>query len=208
MQLIDIHTHTPKSDGNISVIDLGTSQPDGRLCSVGLHPWKISTQWAEEFGIIEQNAAKKDVIAIGECGFDIPKSPTTKEEQYNVFVKHIELSEKVKKPLIVHLVKGMELLLKAAKETPHRQHWIIHGFRGKPQQAQQLLSAGMYISLGEKFNHETAKFIPMDRLFIESDESKAALYDIYQRVAQAKEISIEELARQIAQNTIDCGIFE
>ena len=66
----------------------------------------------------------------------------------------------------------------------------------------------MYISLGEKFNIETARVIPLDRLFIESDESKAALYDIYQRVAQAKEISIEELAAQIILNAKECSILE
>ena len=66
----------------------------------------------------------------------------------------------------------------------------------------------MYISLGERFNIETAKIIPLDRLFIESDESSTPLYDIYQQIAQAKEISIEELAAQITLNAKECGILE
>ena len=49
--------------------------------------------------------------------------------------------------------------------------WIIHGFRGKPQLAQQLLNKGFYISLGEKFNPETVSIIPVDRLLFETDES-------------------------------------
>ena len=208
MLLIDIHTHTQREDDNIAILDLGTDCPDGRLCSIGIHPWKISDVWEEQFYMIEEKATRKEVAAIGECGFDALKSPATKAEQYKIFIKHIELSERVQKPLIIHLVKGAELLLKAAKEQQHNERWIIHGFRGKPTQAQQLLSVGMYISLGEKFNIETARVIPLDRLFIESDESKAALYDIYQRVAQAKEISIEELAAQIILNAKECSILE
>lgn len=208
MRLIDIHTHTLREEGNTAILDLGTDRPNGRLCSIGVHPWNISKQWYDEFRSIEKSATRKEVAAIGECGFDILKSPATKEEQYNIFIKHIELSERVKKPLIIHLVKGADLLLKATKGHPHNERWIIHGFRGKPTQAQQLLSAGMYISLGEKFNSETAKIIPLDRLFIESDESNVPLYDIYRQIADAKEISIEELAAQIALNAKECGILE
>lgn len=208
MQLTDIHTHIAREDSNTAILNIGTDHPNGRLYSIGIHPWEISNRWEEDFKSIEQSATKKEVVAIGECGFDTLKSPATKEEQYTVFIKHIELSERVKKPLIIHLVKSTDLLLKAAKEQPHNARWIIHGFRGKPQQAMQLLSAGMYISLGEKFNAETAKIIPLDRLFIESDESSAPLYDIYHRIAQAKEISIEELAAQIILNAKECGILE
>lgn len=208
MLLIDIHTHTMREDGNTAILDLGTTYPDDRLCSIGIHPWKISDKWEEQFRSIEENATKKEVVAIGECGFDTLKSPATKEEQYKIFTKHIELSERVQKPLIIHLVKGADLLLRVAKEYPHNERWIIHGFRGKPAQAQQLLSMGMNISLGEKFNPETARIIPLDRLFIESDESSTPLYDIYQQIAQAKEISIEELATQIALNAKECGFLE
>lgn len=208
MQLIDIHTHTKREEGSTAILDLGTAYPDGRLCSIGIHPWRISNEWEEQFRIVEESVTRKEVVAIGECGFDTLKSPATKEEQYRVFIKHIELSERVKKPLIIHLVKGADLLLRAAKEQQHNERWIIHGFRGKPTQAQQLLSAGMYISLGEKFNIETAKIIPLDRLFIESDESSTPLYDIYRQIAQAKEISIEVLAAQITLNAKECGILE
>ena len=208
MQLIDIHTHIAREDGNTAILNIGTDHPNGRLCSIGIHPWRISNEWEEQFRIVEESVTRKEVVAIGECGFDTLKSPATKEEQYRVFIKHIELSERVKKPIIIHLVKGADLLLRASKEQQHNERWIIHGFRGKPQQAMQLLSAGMYISLGERFNIETAKIIPLDRLFIESDESNIPLYNIYQQIAQAKEISIEVLAAQITLNAKECGILE
>ena len=208
MQLIDIHTHSVKTDGNIHIADVGTDAIYNTLCSVGIHPWKISAGWREDFDRITGIAANGCVAAIGECGFDLLKSPATEEEQYRIFLLHAELSESLQKPLIIHLVKGQQLLLKAAKEFPHTQAWIIHGFRGKAQQAQQLLSAGTHISLGEHFNADTAATIPADRLFIESDESTMPLHDIYARIATARGCSVEELAKHITANALGCNLLK
>ena len=125
-----------------------------------------------------------------------------------MFLMHARLAEATHKPLIIHLVKGQQLLLKAGKELRHTQAWIIHGFRGKAQQAQQLLSAGMYLSLGEHFNTTTASTIPAERLLIESDESTIPLHDIYARIAAARECSIEELAAQTTANALHCKLLK
>lgn len=207
MQLLDIHTHSVQNDGNIHIVDAGTGTTGDGLYSVGIHPWKISATWEEEFDKVAGIAASTNVIAIGECGFDLIVSPATEEEQYKIFLMHARLAEATHNPLIIHLVKGQQLLLKAAKELRHKQAWIIHGFRGKAQQAQQLLSAGMYLSLGEHFNITTASTIPAERLFIESDESTMPLHDIYAHIAAARECSIEELAAQTTANALHCKLL-
>lgn len=207
MQLLDIHTHWAKDDGNTHITDAGTGTAGNAPCSVGIHPWKISADWKEEFDKVAGIAASANVAAIGECGFDLIKSPATEEEQYRIFLLHAELSEATQKPLIIHLVKAQQLLLRAARELRHTQAWIIHGFRGKTQQAQQLLSAGMYLSLGEHFNTTAARIIPAERLFVESDESTMPLPGIYARIAAARECSIEELAAQTATNALQCGLL-
>lgn len=60
--------------------------------------------------------------------------------------------------------------------------------------------AGLYLSLGEHFNAESAKVIPADKLFIESDESSLPINEIYNSVAQARNMSLEELILQIETN--------
>jgi TatD DNase family protein len=117
------------------------------------------------------------------------------------------LAEEVKKPLIIHCVKGLDEIIAMHKETVPQQAWIIHGFRGKPQQAEQLVKAGFYLSFGERFNVESLKATPLERLFVESDESNFGIYEIYRRISQTKGYSIEELAMTVRKNAANCNII-
>ena len=205
MTLIDIHTHNNAARN--AIYSSGTLYRADRKISVGIHPWHINANWQSEFAAIAGFAGKSNVVAIGECGLDMLKSPTPVELQEEILKAHILLAEEVQKPLILHCVKAYDRLIALRKEMKPQQAWILHGFRGKPQQTEQLIKAGFHISLGEKFNPDSARFIPADRLFIESDESNAAIADIYAAVAWAKGADIEELALQTMQNAAKCGII-
>ena len=199
---VDIHTHNDAGNP-VAVVDNGAVG----FCSVGIHPWRITEDWEQRFLEIRALARQPHVVAVGECGFDYLKSLASKEVQYELFKAHALLAEEIGKPLIIHLVKGQQELLRASKEILHKQAWIIHGFRGKPLQALQLLSAGMYISLGEMFNSDAASVIPLGRLFIESDESAVPIAEIYEKIANVKGVQVGELARCTIENARACNIF-
>ena len=205
MEFIDIHTHntTPacRTIYNGSAVHIA-----GRSISLGIHPWHISDKWQEEFAAITILAKEENVVAIGECGLDALKSPAQFEVQEEIFKAHIQLSEALQKPLIIHCVKAFDRLIALRKETKPLQAWILHGFRGKPQQAGQLIKAGFHISLGERFNPDSAKAIPIDRLFIETDESRQSIAEIYAAIATAKGIPAETLALHIGLNAKRCNI--
>ena len=203
MTFVDIHTHNGTAGPAIS--NSGTAYIAGKRISLGIHPWQINDGWEREFSAIAESAKADNVVAIGECGFDTLKSPATIELQEKILKAHVLLAEELQKPLIIHCVKAYDRLIALHKEQKPQQAWILHGFRGNPQQAKQLIRAGLYISLGEKFNTESAKVIPMEKLFIESDESNRPIADIYTAVAAAKEISVETLALLIAQNAKRCN---
>ena len=205
MTLIDIHTHN-NTAGN-SIFNSGTLYLADKKISVGIHPWHINAEWKNKLATIVGFAEKGNVVAIGECGIDILKSPAPVELQEEIFKAHILLAEELRKPLIIHCVKAYDRLVALRNELKPQQAWIVHGFRGKPQQTEQLIKAGFYISLGEKFNPDSARIIPADSLFIESDESSAAIADIYAAVACAKGAYIEALAVQTEQNAAKCGII-
>ena len=206
MTLIDIHTHN-SIIADRTIFNSGTIYIAGRNISIGIHPWHTGNDWKEKFASIAGFAKEKNVVAIGECGFDMLKSPAPIELQEEIFKTHVELSEELLKPLIIHCVKAHDRLIALRKELKPQQAWILHGFRGKPQQTEQLIKAGFHISLGERFNPDSARIIPADRLFIESDESSAAIADIYAAVACAKGAYIEALAVQTVQNAAKCGII-
>ena len=206
MAYIDIHTHNTAKKEVTAVYNGTIPLPTDRKISVGLHPWDIDSEWREKFEAIAVAAKAGNVAMIGECGIDYVKAGTPAELQEEIFKEHIKLSESVHKPLIIHCVKAFDRIITLHKEHKPTQAWIIHGFRGKPQLAASLTREGLYLSLGEHFNSESARAIPCNRLFVESDESAKSIEEIYTAIAQERGCTTEELAEQTKENARHCGI--
>ncbi len=72
------------------------------------------------------------------------------------------------------------------KKLNPAQSWIWHGFRGKPQQAGQLIKNGIYLSFGVHYPEETVKGVPVGRLFLETDDSPVDIEEVLKQVAKQK----------------------
>ena len=206
MNFIDIHTHKADNDDNFSILNC-EDYIAGRRISIGIHPWNIKNDWTTLFSKIELEAERENVRAIGECGIDKLKSMASVELQQEIFKAHAILAEKTQKPLIIHCVKAIDEIIATHREISPKQAWIIHGFRGKPQQAEQLIKEGFYISFGEKFNIDSLNSTPTDKLFIESDESCMDINCIYCMIAEARKCNVEDLAFATMQNARKCNII-
>ena len=125
---------------------------------------------------------------------------TSLPEQETAFRRHVLESEQAAKPLVIHCVKTLEEILRIRKNMHPRQPWIMHGFRGKPQQLQSLLSAGIYISFGLHYNKESLLLCPLEMMFLETDDTIAPIEPLYKEVAQLKGISVEALRQKIWDN--------
>ena len=148
--------------------------------------------------------------AIGECGLDRAGAGAGRFEiQRDVFKKQIELSEQYSKPLIIHAVRTYPDIIAIRKETKAKQPWIIHGFQGNEQSAEQLLKHdGIYLSLGEILfrNEERARrllqIIPYDRLFLETDVAERSIIDIYEKTVSLSDVEMEKLRCDIFDNFV------
>lgn len=170
--LTDCHTHDHTS--LTGVISLQPCELEamkaGHVYSVGIHPWHAADISAEDRLRLEKVAERRDVVMIGESGLDrMCDTPLKIQEQ--TFRDMIELSERVRKPLIIHAVKAFQDIIAIHREMHPVQPWIIHGYRGKPEMALQLLREGFYLSLGQRYNEAALAVIPSDRLLCESDEA-------------------------------------
>lgn len=212
--LINIHTHfRTASDQIISVVqeNLHHKPYCSGLYSLGIHPWDTSLMTEKELegSILAMAAAFNDSssphsepFAIGECGLDKLHGASMPNQMY-WFQKQIELSEKVQKPLIIHCVKAWDELLLLHKQVNPSMPWIIHGFRGKPQLAKQLLSkTNIILSFGVNFNAESLLITPLSKLFIETDDSACELMTLYYSVANERNIPLNELISQIECNFV------
>ncbi|MDR3654005.1 MAG: TatD family hydrolase [Paludibacter sp.] len=196
---VDIHTHKSSNSvypaiRNLTFVEaenLFLSNEKG-LFSAGFHPWHADEFSANSFSNLEKWVNDNRFVAIGECGLD-KNSQVSLEKQILVFEKQISLSEEVQKPLIIHCVGCFNELLKLKKEHNPHQRWIIHGFRGKPELANQILNSGCSLSFGEHFNTESVFITPLDKLFIETDESSMPINEIFNLISKIKGCNTEAL---------------
>ena len=202
--ILDIHTHKaePVSAGK-AIINrkLATDALcEGYFYSAGIHPWDLTEFDTERrLECLREQLAEKQLVAVGEAGLDkLAAAPM--QLQVAVFKEQVELSEKYRLPLIIHCVKAMEELLAVKKELRPVQPWIWHGFRGKPQQARQLMENGMYLSFGEHYPEQTVRTMPVDRMFLETDDSPVDIEEVLHRVARTRGTDVEELRQAIREN--------
>ena len=184
MTYIDFHTHrVPSASDVVAVVD-------GRE-TWGIHPWRAD----ETF--VSPDLAER--IAIGECGLDGLRGPSM-EVQEKVFLEQIALSEQYEKPLVIHCVKAIDRLLQLRREQHPAMPWMFHGFRGKPQQLHSLLDAGFFVSFGFRFNEESLRLCPLERLMLETDEGERPIAELYNNVAEVRGIDVSSLCIAMAEN--------
>lgn len=204
MDFFDIHTHNitlcPERELVSYDVQLALPEVDVVYVSVGIHPWTL-TEGNAERGLQLLHEALRDsrVIAIGEVGLDKLKGPSM-EVQMSVFRRVVGLAEERCYPLVIHCVRAFNELLQVKKDLKPSQPWIIHGYRGKGTVAQELIKQGFYLSFGSKFQEQALCEVPLNRLFIETDESPEDIQEVYCKVAKARNLSVEELAEAVKQN--------
>lgn len=182
--MFDYHTHNLAAPAGTAIINVPREWllcPDaaafvaGGLYSVGIHPWW--TEHADELDVlkagVERLLERPDVVAVGECGIDRLRGASL-DVQEDVFRWHIALATAASRPrpLIIHCVRAFDILLRLRKQCSilADSPWVIHGFRGRPALARQLLDAGLSLSFGRNYNAESFALTPPDRRFRETDD--------------------------------------
>lgn len=203
--LKDIHTHrfidSAPEDVLLSCPVLKNEIPaEAVYVSAEIHPWHLTVENLScQIERMENMLSDSRVLALGEVGLDkLTECPYP--IQIKAFEEIVSISEAYGKPLIIHCVKSVDELIAIRKKMRPALPWIMHGFRGKPQQADSLLRHGFYLSFGEHYNSQVMKEIPIERLFLETDESNVPIDELYNRAAAIRHISAEELKLAVLHN--------
>ena len=152
--------------------------------SVGLHPNDNTT---EVFDIEKYRtlAAHPKVVAIGECGLDYYRQEESdKERQKELFLKHIDITTSLRKPLIIHArpTKGtqnayqdlIEILTEQKVKHGDRLFGDVHFFVGGVEEAQKLIALGFTLSFTAvltftKDYDEVIRSVPLSSIISETD---------------------------------------
>lgn len=179
--LVSVGTNKKTSQ---EALDLAQKYPEGVFAAIGMHPHDAEEELKansgeKDFEFLLELAQKNKVVGIGECGLDYFKmeDEKIKKDQKNLFLRHIELSQKSQKPLIIHCRdahKDMQEILRAHKNDLLKNPGVMHFFTGSKEDAKIYLDMGFYISFSGVITFardydETIRFVPKDRILIETD---------------------------------------
>ncbi len=208
--MIDFHTHQTPADTVTSVRSLLISEVEKitqhDLFTVGIHPWHSENIDLDiQLPLLRDLIKKDNVIAIGEIGLDKHQGAPI-EKQIELFEKQVQIAEESQKPVIIHSVRAWLELAESRKRLKPNTPWAIHGFRGHVDLVKQLLNYGMYISFGpEALNasdglQEAIRAVPLDRIFIETDDADVSLKYLYTTISKIKSVTFRDLDEQINYN--------
>ncbi len=122
----------------------------------------------------EELAKHDKVKAIGECGLDYYRlDEDSAEKQKEVFIKHIEIANKVGKPLMLHIRNAYKDAVEILREHA-KVKGDVHFFAGTWEEAQWFLDLGFTLSFTGviTFTHdydEVVRNTPLDMLLSETD---------------------------------------
>jgi TatD DNase family protein len=211
-EYIDIHTHNSKPAEGIFAVEnlmahenLKPKKISARAFTAGIHPWHLNENNREQLLEYVRNiAGNPDLIAFGEAGFDKLRGPSI-ELQKSTFAEQVKIAGENQKPLVIHCVRSWDELLVTHKNLKPVTPWLVHGFRGKKELALQLIKRGMYLSFWFDFvlrpeSADLLRFLPKERIFLETDGADMDIREIYRKVSGDLEISIDELKERMRNN--------
>ena len=188
----------------------------------GIHPHETSGTILSVDEIIQPIKNNEKIIGVGETGLDFYYNNSDKSSQIKSFINHIEASQELNMPLIVHSRNAedetFDLLNKYQKKK--KMKILMHCFTGSTNLAQKLLNLDAFFSASGIITFKnsldlqsTFKEIPKEKLLIETDspflapvpmrgKKNEAAYIKYtlKKLSEIKNVSLSELEKVTTNN--------
>ena len=191
--------------------------------SVGNHPEYSNKEI--DLSFVYELAKEDKVKAIGEIGLDYHWEHD-KEYQKKNFVKQIEIANALNLPILIHNRDAdMDILHILKHEIRPKAECIFHCFSSSLEVAKEVIKQGFNISLSGTVTfknarnlHEVAKYVPLDKLLIETDcpylspepfrgkrNDSSKVICVNNEIAKLRGCSNEEIAHATYENA--CRIY-
>ena len=203
------------------VIGLAEQESDV-WASVGIHPHEADQHVGMDCAKLVAKSAHPRVVAIGETGLDYYYDKSDRAQQGTGFREHIKAARQTGLPIIIHTrdaeADTASILTEEMREGAFTG--VIHCFTASAEFARIALDLGLYISLSGIVTfknaqdiQDVAKWLPVDRLLVETDApflapiphrgrtgEPAFVADTARFVAQLRDVPPETLAQQTSDN--------
>lgn len=155
----------------------------GDAYALGIHPLYVPQAQDDDLDALDNalaaHAGDPRLVAVGEIGLDffVPAlcEPAMRERQERFYRAQLKLARKHRLPVILHVRRSADLLLKHLRELP-TGGGIAHAFNGSPEQAQVFLEHGFALGFGGATTFESSRRLralavdlPLSALVLETD---------------------------------------
>ena len=185
----------------------------------GISPNDIEDFEENNLKEIEKIGKESKIVAIGEIGLDYYWNKENKEKQKELFVKQIEIANKLEKPIVIHTRDAAIDTIEILKQHPVKKKGIFHCCPLNQELIKEGLKLGYYISFSGNITFKNAKsepcvsLVPLDKILIETDSPYLSpepfrgkrndsrnVKLVAQKIADIKGISLEEVAKITYEN--------
>ena len=190
----------------------------------GFHPGELHKYTDGDLDGIRALTAHEKCIAVGEIGLDYHfENNPPKEVQRALFIEQLRLADEVGLPVVLHSRDAAAETLDLLKENVSllRRGGLMHCYSYSPEMTADFAALGLSFSFGgtstfknAKKVWESVKRIPGTRILSETDcpyltpapyrgEFPNQPYNVkfvVERLAELREVSVEEMQRQIQNN--------
>lgn len=199
-------------------IELSTKYPY-MYTTCGISPNDIDKIVDNSLEKIEQLAKNKKVVAIGEIGLDYYWNKENKDLQKEIFIKQIEIANKLNLPIVIHTRDAVMDTLEILKKYKVINFGIFHCCPLNIELVKEALKLGFYISLSGNITFKNAKpeeiikYIPIDKILVETDcpylspepnrgkrNDSSNIKYIIKKISEIKNIPEEEIAKKTYEN--------
>jgi TatD DNase family protein len=164
---------------SIKAIELCEKHPQKLFSTCGIHPHHAIEWHADTSKQIQQLAGEHGCIkAIGETGLDFYRDICPHEQQELAFIDQLQIAAQLQLPVFLHERESFERFAPILKEHRHAlRNAVVHCFTGEQNALRAYLDLDCYIGItgwicderrGQHLR-QLVKYIPLDRLLIETD---------------------------------------
>jgi TatD DNase family protein len=191
--------------------------------AVGVSPSEVANLtrgWEDK---VEEGAAFPRIIAIGEIGLDYYRKFGNKDSQIELFIRQLEIAERLGLPVVIHNRDAGRDVLEILKEKLPSRGGVLHCYSEGWAYAKEALNLNLRISFAGNVTyrnarnlHETAKNMPLDRMLIETESpfmvpsnyrgkrnKPAYLSETARFIAELRGEDLEAVCDTIFQNSLD-----
>lgn len=173
--------------------------------SVGIYPEFSESVTQEDLVEIEALAKHKKVVAIGEIGLDY-HNEFDKKSQKEIFVKQLEIADKLGLPFCIHCRNAAEDLYQILLENKHliNHSGLMHCYSEGAEWYKKFLDLGLYLSFSgnityKKSDRSFLKDIPLDKILVETDSPYLSPEPMRGKINEPKNVQfiIDKIAYEI-----------